>query len=375
MCRLRNERLRVAIVYTHLPHYRLAVFQELLRSDRYHFEFFYDDLGIDPTIRSGSLQGGWQSIRTYRVKSLMLQPGFLPLCLWGRFDIYIYLGNPYIVTTWLFVILARLRGKKTALWTHGWLRVERGPKWFFRKAFYRLPDMLLLYGNRSKAIALTEGFSADRMHVIYNSLDYEAQKSERQRLDAYERHVDRPFFLCVSRLVAEVELELAIDAISMIAREQSDDIALIVVGEGPLRKALEQKARNIGAPVVFLGAIYEEKRLAELFVDCLAVVSPGKVGLLAMHALAYGASVITHGDLDYQMPEVEAIIPGKTGQFFQRGSATDLCAAMKFYLSRERSEAHRRNAIETIESNFTPAVQRRLIEQALDNLSGRQKVR
>lgn len=41
---------------------------------------------------------------------------------------------------------------------------------------------------------------------------------------------------------------------------------------------------------------------------------------------------ITHGHLDEQMPEVETILPGETGAFFERGNADDLASTIKAWL-------------------------------------------
>lgn len=57
-------------------------------------------------------------------------------------------------------------------------------------------------------------------------------------------------------------------------------------------------------------------------------VAPGKVGLTAMHSMVYGVPVVTHGDASDQMPEWEAIIPGKTGSLFQSGNVQSLSDAI-----------------------------------------------
>jgi glycosyltransferase involved in cell wall biosynthesis len=131
---------------------------------------------------------------------------------------------------------------------------------------------------------------------------------------------------------------------------------------------LEACASRCKAPVQFLGAIYDEERLAGLFMNCLAVVSPGKVGLLAIHAMAYGAPVITHDDFDRQMPEVEAIRSPNTGRLFRRGDLDGLCEAMSHYLTAPAAASERQEAINAIEERYTPQAQRRLIEAALDQL-------
>lgn len=127
----------------------------------------------------------------------------------------------------------------------------------------------------------------------------------------------------------------------------------------------------------FLGAIYEEDQLAPLFLGARAVVSPGKVGLLAMHAMAYGTPVITHGDLDRQMPEIEAIEPGVTGALFKRGDDADLARQMLVFINRNPRDLEVQKASELaiarIERDYTPQSQVRKIVSALDAAFGNYK--
>ena len=368
----------IAIVYSHFPHYRQAVFQELANSPHYRFSFFYDPRGVSDSIRSGELGAGHFGIKTIKFGVLLIQPRSCHLALLRQFDGFIFLGNPYILSTWLAAVLARLRGRPVFFWSHGWLRRETGLKAWLRRNFYRIADGLLVYGNRAREIGVSEGFSPERIHVINNSLDYTVQKQAREfALTAAANYAlpnadlpRKPFFLAVTRLVPSVELDKAIEAMAKLPH----DAALVVVGAGPERTALEARVRELGVDVRFLGAIYDELRLANLFLRARAVVSPGKVGLLAMHALAYGTPVITHDDPDRQMPEVEAIEPGVTGAFFKRGDVSDLARHMGMFLDRPTEgweyEAGRVAAISKIEIGYTPQAQVALITAALDTKLG-----
>jgi glycosyltransferase involved in cell wall biosynthesis len=365
---------KIAVIYTHFPHYRSAVFDSLSMSKDYDFTFFYDPGGINATIAGGVSRQAHHTLKVRRVGPFFWQAGSIGLAGKSAFDGFIFLGNPLILSTWIAVVLARLRGKKTFLWTHGWLRRETGAKRTVRRAFYRLADGLMVYGTRARQIGISDGFAADRIHVVFNSLDYAAQKRARDNAlaalhlkEAAGKDLPEiPFFLSVSRLVRGVGLDLAIEALAALP----GDVALVLVGDGPERGRLEEQARALAVDVRFFGAVYDEERLAALFVSTRAVVSPGKVGLLAMHALAYGAPVITHDDLDWQMPEVEAIEPGVTGAFFRRGDVTDLAQAMTRFLEipaeGSQREACRTAAIARIESEFTPEAQVARITAALD---------
>lgn len=358
---------RVAILYTHFPHYRRPVFRKLKDSGKYQFTFFYDPEGIDPTILSSRVDGSDVCLSTYKLGPFMFQPAFLPLTLWGRFDACIMLGNPYILTNWLYAVILRFRGCKVLMWTHGWQTIEGGWKGWIRDIYYRLANSLLLYGNRAREIGIAKGFDPERLHVIYNSLDYDMQCYVRNQLLNIDR--DGPkFFLCVTRLVPEVSLELAIKALAIVNHDAKTTVRLVVVGDGPERQVLEQLARIEQVDVDFLGPVYDEVQLAKLFSTCVAVVSPGKAGLLVMHALAYGAPIITHSDFDFQMPEVEAVVPNRTGSFFKRGDIISLADEMLAWLAKEIMNETKLEAFRMIESRYTPHIQKNLIESAIGRL-------
>lgn len=360
---------RVAVVYTHFPHYRQAVFDALMDEGAYDYHFFYDRAGGGhATIRGGAPREGHYNLPLFRIGPLQFQFSALRLAFSGRYDAFIFLGNPFVLTTWVAAAIARCRGKLVYFWTHGWLRHEKGGVALLRKAFYRLANHLLVYGSRAVEIGRGSGYPEERIHVVYNSLDYSLQSSLRNRLllqgvKLPERHL--PFFLVVGRLIPALEVDLALDALEL----SGVNAELVIVGDGPERSRLEHEVNRRGLRVCFLGAIYDEEELAKLFMGACAVISPGKVGLLAMHALSYGAPVLTHGDLERQMPEVEAVLPGVTGAFFERGDARSLGALMISVL--DGSEG-KRLLIEggaatwtVIERRYTASVQVGLIEQAL----------
>jgi glycosyltransferase involved in cell wall biosynthesis len=366
-----TRRPRIAVVYTHFPHYRAPVYDALSRSGAYAYTFYYDPAGIKKTITSGATADNHRPIAVRMWRGLMWQGGAIRLARDPSNDGFVFLGNPFILSTWIAAWVARRRGKPVFFWTHGWLRRESGVKGWLRRRFYRLADALMVYGARARVIGEAEGFDPARLHVIGNSLDYDMQRQARETVladpaGARQGLPDKPYFLTVSRLVDSVALDQAIDAMAKLDR----DAALVVVGAGPKRDALDAQAQALGVDVHFLGAVYDEEHLARLFLGAQAVVSPGKVGLLAMHALAYGATVITHDNLDRQMPEVEAIEPGVTGAFFRYGDKDDLAREMTLSLDRTEEDHLRCRAagIARLEEGYTPEAQVAYITAALDSV-------
>ena len=140
---------------------------------------------------------------------------------------------------------------------------------------------------------------------------------------------------------------------------------VLLVGDGPVRKELEQHAARLGVSAFFHGACYDESALASMLSASDVLVSPGKVGLSAMHALAYGTPVISHGDFDHQMPEFEAILPGRTGDFYELGNVSDLAEKIANWIARPDRDWIRQQCKAVIGEKYNPRVQRELIEVRL----------
>jgi glycosyltransferase involved in cell wall biosynthesis len=170
---------------------------------------------------------------------------------------------------------------------------------------------------------------------------------------------------CTTRLIALRRLDLLIDALALLAG-RGVRANLLLVGDGPERARLEAHARARGVRTHFEGACYDEGRIAELVMASNVVVAPGKVGLTAMHAMAYGVPVVTHGDADDQMPEWEAVVPGSTGSLFAKGDVESLAAAIEPWLRGEFPSDATRDACHAMVARFwNPTYQRRAIERAV----------
>ncbi len=102
---------------------------------------------------------------------------------------------------------------------------------------------------------------------------------------------DEPLALVVSRLGLEKNVELALDMLPAFA-----ELRLAVVGEGPHRAALEERARRLGVArrVRFVGTLARE-RLPDVYASADAFVFPSiseTQGLVLAEALAAGLPVV-----------------------------------------------------------------------------------
>lgn len=368
---------RVAIGYHHFAHYRAAVLEELCRRGRHRYILVGDPKGTDSTIKIWEAPPdiAFVKARCWTIGPIVIQPGQALLALRRDIDTIVLLGVAWWPMSWVCAILARLTGKRVIFWGHGWIRPERGVRGWLRRTYYKLPHAHMFYGHVAKIIALQEGFAPENLHVIYNSLDHAAQRRARERVSREDLEdirvqlfgrADHPIVVCTTRLIALRRLDLLIEALAQLKR-RGREVDLLLVGDGPEKANLQAQAARLGVTVNFYGACYDEDRLARLVMASNATVAPGKVGLAAMTSLGYGRPVITHDDPDNQMPEWEAIIPGKTGSLFRHNDVADLARAIEEWTPTPwPTERVRADCDRIIERFWNAPFQRVVIERALD---------
>ncbi len=139
------------------------------------------------------------------------------------------------------------------------------------------------------------------------------------------------------RLSVEKKPERSIEAVAAL-RSRGVPAVLVVAGDGPLRKRLAKRARDL--PVVFAGFVHDRVALAALLATADAVLAPGPVetfGLAALEALACGTPVVVSASS--ALPEV---VGGAgvavTGEDFAPGVA----AVLRLPAAARRAAARRR---------------------------------
>lgn len=372
-----QRRPQVVVIYHFYPHYRRAVVEALARSSVADFTFVGDDHEYLHSIAAATL-GDFVRFRLAPTHHLfgpfMWQWGAVRWACRREFDTVIMHSVPHWPCTWVGALLARLLGKRVIFWGHGYLYEPRGVKGTVRRLFHALPHAHLFYGARSREIAARHGWRVEDLHVVSNSLDVDEQRRLRAGISESACRQLRadlfgdptvPVAICTTRLISLRRIDLLIEAIGHL-RQQGHHLNLILLGDGPERVALRQLASRLCVPVHFEGETYDEERIARLVSASTVTVAPGKVGLTAMHSMAYGVPVISHGDADDQMPEWEAITPGRTGDHFARGDVQSLADCIRRWTSTSFPSPDVRAAcIAEIEARWTPERQRSIIEDSV----------
>ncbi|MFI3268725.1 MAG: glycosyltransferase [Rikenellaceae bacterium] len=380
--KITNRNPRVCLILNIAPLYRKAILTTLDKNDKIDFYFSSGDISyeIDALFDLKQLSGYKSTLRNcYSKRKLVWQRGVFRL-LFEKYDAFILTGNTGIRSNWIFTLLAKMMGKKVYLWSHGVYGNESKSTLLKNKTYLKLAKNIFLYGNYAKHKLLGMGFKSENMTVIYNSLDYEFQKSMREKYTnaGFMRNYfgnDYPVILFCGRLTPQKQLNLLIQAVGIL-KVAGCNVNILFLGGGPCEEELLKYAEEaeIDDRVWFYGECYDEEMIATAFQNSNICVSPGNVGLTAIHSLNYGVPVITHNRFSLQMPEFEAIQKGVNGDFFKYKDAVELSDVIEKWLritsDNKKKLAIKQSCYKIVDEIYNPENQNRIITQRLlDNLS------
>jgi glycosyltransferase involved in cell wall biosynthesis len=377
---------RILIITNIAPSYRKTLWLKLLRNTSFNYSFVYGEnssLGIKQ-IGLDELSLFRESKQLQNVKNLWLikkvliwQSGVFGIVLNGNYSAGIFLGDFYCLSTWIVAIFFRMRGIQVVFWGHGIYGNESKLKLSLRKTFYRLANQHLLYERRAKKLMVEQGFKAKNLYVVFNSLDYDRHKVLRKQYCNLTKQEVLPFFqdptlpilVFIGRLTPIKKLDLLLHAASAINSEKPL-VNLIFIGEGLEREKLEELGQKGIADkwLHFVGACYSEEEIGRYLSVSDLCVSPGNIGLTAIHSLSFGTPVCTHDNLNNQMPEAEAILEGYNGFYFKENDVNDMIDGIKKWLSNNPDRALvRDHCFAIIDTYYNPEYQLTVFNRVLNN--------
>lgn len=277
-----------------------------------------------------------------------------------KYEYYILTGEPYCLSSWVILLIAKLLGKQTISWSHGFYGREGWIKKNIKKIYYSLFSKLMIYNEYAIDLMTKEGFDRKKMFCIANSMDSDHELEIRRRLketDIYSSHFHNnfPTVIYCGRIQKIKKLDQLIDAVKLL-QEQDFYVNIVIVGKDSEGVEIDKYAesKGLGKQLWMYGPCYDDNLLGELFYNASACVSPGNIGLTAIHSLTFGCPAITHNNFKYQMPEFEAISPGKTGEFFNQNDINDLAGKIKHWcsISQQSRERARQEAFVSIDSKW-----------------------
>ena len=365
---------KLCVIYNTAPRYREAVFRAI--DKEYDCDWYFGETKSDIKEMDTSLLKNVTYYKTYgNPQKWYWKRNYLFLLFKSDYKNYLILPETRSMSDWLFFALAYtfFPKKRFYLWTHGWYGKEGGLDAKMKLWLYRHASGTFVYGDRAKRLLIEQGISEEKLFAIHNSLDYDTQKALRESIhpsDIYTDHFQNnlPTIIFIGRLTKVKKLDMLVDALVCL-RNKDEKYNLVFVGDGSESESLKSKVKGLGldSQVWFYGVCYDEKTNAELIYNADLCVSPGNVGLTAMHSLVFGCPVITHNCFEWQMPEYEAIQAGVTGDFFTMDDTDDLTMVISRWFARKMDsrEEVRKACFNEIDSNWNPYYQMDIIKKNL----------
>jgi colanic acid/amylovoran biosynthesis glycosyltransferase len=239
-----------------------------------------------------------------------------------------------------------------------WMRYALG-----KKRLQRGGALFLAVSDALRKQAISRGYPEARTLTHYNGVDLD-------RFRPNETPGDPGLILQVGRLVEKKGTKVLIDAIARIAGAK-----LVIIGDGPLRGALERQARALGERVRFLGELPPDdvakwmRRASVLAAPSVTALDGDAEGLpnVVVEAAASGLPVVgtTHSGIP------EAVDEGVSGFLVPENDAETLAARLSDLLG---SESLRRDmgaaARRLAERKFSRQMLTERLESIYDEVAG-----
>lgn len=282
-------------------------------------------------------------------------------------------AEPFCLSSWLLILFAKFFHKNVYIWTHGAYGKENGVKRMIIKWKIRHIKGCLLYGEYAKNILMKWGVPQSKLFVVYNSLDYDEQLPMRNELVStgyYQLHFNNNNhnLVFIGRLTSVKKLDQLLRAVALL-KEKGLALNVTFIGDGTEKEGLMKLSKQLSLENIwFYGACYDEKQIAQFLYNADLCVSPGNVGLTAMHAMSFGCPVISHNNYPMQMPEFEAIQEGVTGAFFKENDVDSLADTIHNWINTCSDRESVRNACyKVIDEKYNPHVQIETLRNAIYN--------
>lgn len=355
-------------ILNYAPHYRYPIFKMI--NDELEADFYFGDIpgSSIEKIDYSDLSNFKEEFKTLQFKTFYWYKGSINQ-IFKPYKNFVLTGDPQIFSNWIILILAKLTGKKVYLWTHGWYGEETGFKKTIKRLYFNLANKILLYGDYAKNLMIKNGFDQNKLVPLYNSLNYDLQLSIRNGLETTSVYVNHfkntnPVLIFIGRVQKNKRLDLVLKAMKLL-NNQGKFLNLVVVGKVSKDYNIQEdiNSNNLHEQVWLYGPSYDEKKNGELIYNASLCISPGNVGLTAIHSLMYGTPVITHNNFTKQMPEFEVVIENYTGIFFEENNLDDLVKKIEIILDQK---IERENCYQVISEKWNPHYQINILKSILN---------
>jgi len=295
------------------------------------------------------------------LKGIVLRPKLFQLLSANKPDLVIFNGNPRDISQIAALLYCKTRKIRTFVW--GMFHRIGGLR-SFTKFYYKycgiVADRCMTYSEVGATTLINLGIAKDKINIVGTAINESIPLQLSESItDAeisgfLESHglLNKKIILQVVRLTEIKKPQLLIQAARKLLKHR-EDVIFVLIGDGPLRKKLEDLVDEyaIRESVLFIGALYDEEKLALWYKSAYAFVVPTCIGLSAHHAFSYGLPVITDDSLDNQASESSILYNGLNALLYSEGDIDSLCDKITALIdSAELKNRLSSNAVHTVKN-------------------------
>lgn len=297
---------KVVIIQNVLPSYRKDFFERLNHNNNFDIKIYAsekNELGL----KSVDLPGVDvdYTLKLFSIGSkLMFQSFIRPLIGLNKNDILVISGNPRILTNYILIALARLKGARVVCWSHGWTAGSHGLTSKIRIKMMSMYNAVLLYTDNEVEQFKRKNLISKPTFYLNNGLDYERiTEVKNSVIKSRESKGSLLKLVFCGRLTEKSKIDLLLVA----AHRLDEVVQLDIIGSGEFYSFCVRYIEDHNLSNVTLhGQVFDETQLAQIYTNSDVFVYPGKVGLSLIHAFCYGLPAILHNKPELQMPEFAA---------------------------------------------------------------------
>jgi len=249
-------------------------------------------------------------------------------------DVIVVCGDVHQLSSLWLAMSAKAKGIKVVWWGHHKTATSKAfGVWIRIRVAKLLSDVYLCYTDTGKKWLMAHGFAKRSVFATGNTIDQVPIKAamskwDTQSIEAWKKEhclLGKNLLLCCSVLRPKTRLDMAIRALASKTLTERNTV-LAIIGDGPAKEDCERLAKELGVAerVIWVGATRDQEVMAPWFLAARLFVYPGAIGLSILHAFSYGLPVVTHSNVNHQMPEFEVMEDGKTGAVFDEGDVNDM---------------------------------------------------
>lgn len=251
-------------------------------------------------------------------------------------DVVIMQGIAGDLTNRCIISWAKRKNKKIIIWACGW---EPGRaksvllkfKNLLVSAFFKKADYFLTYSTHASNYVKDMRIDDSIIETCYNGIETDEMESNSDSVISKSEEIKKTLnlenyitFLYVGGLIKEKRPEFLVEAFEILRRKYNN-IKLVIIGDGPMKKELELSLEKISDKnILYLGRIIDDVDAYFAATDCF--VMPGIGGLALNQAMYWGKPcIVSKAD----GTEDDLVIDGYSGYRFKANDIESLVSAME----------------------------------------------